>query len=72
MRMAYADSYRRDHAASEWQQKFLDHMNEAHADNHGWTIIELSYCGTTYCTFYVDFIFIFACLHIVKYFNEGQ
>merc|ERR1719479_573792 len=28
MRMAYSDSYRRDHAASEWQQKFMDHMNE--------------------------------------------
>merc|ERR1712083_1036092 len=34
MRMAYSDSYRRDHAASEWQQKFMDHMNEAHQDLH--------------------------------------
>ena len=34
MRMAYSDSYRRDHAASEWQQKYMDHMLEAHQEQH--------------------------------------
>lgn len=33
MRLAYNDSYRRDHAISEWQQKYLDHMLEAHQDH---------------------------------------
>ena len=36
MTMAYNDSYRREQAISEWQQKYLDHMNEAHQamDHH--------------------------------------
>ena len=34
MSMAYSDSYRRDHAISEWQQKYADHMLEAHQENH--------------------------------------
>lgn len=31
---AYSDANRRDHAATEWQQKYLDHMMEAHQENH--------------------------------------
>ena len=31
---AYSDASRREHAATEWQQKYLDHMMEAHQENH--------------------------------------
>ena len=31
---AYSDANRRDHAATEWQQKYLEHMMEAHQENH--------------------------------------
>ena len=34
MSMAYSDAFRREHAISEWQQKYADHMLEHHQENH--------------------------------------
>ena len=31
---AYSEANRREHAATEWQQKYLDHMMQAHQDEH--------------------------------------
>lgn len=34
MKMAYTDSFRRDQAASEWQQKYIQHMQAEHELEH--------------------------------------
>ncbi len=35
MKLAYTDSFKRDLAATEWQQKYMEHMNEAHNGHLG-------------------------------------